>query len=115
LFFEYRLETVYGAFDSIAKRRHVFKVETIGDCYVSVDSFAMCSLSIDVSATSLYLSTSSLFIVLQVAVAGLPEPRDDHALVMARFARECLTKMGDVTQGLEQQLGPETGELTVSW
>lgn len=30
------LEAVYGAFDRIAKRRKVFKVETIGDCYVAV-------------------------------------------------------------------------------
>lgn len=30
------LETLYGAFDKIAKRRRVFKVETIGDCYVAV-------------------------------------------------------------------------------
>ena len=30
------LETLYGAFDRIAKRRRVFKVETVGDCYVAV-------------------------------------------------------------------------------
>jgi Adenylate and Guanylate cyclase catalytic domain len=30
------LETVYGAFDAIAKKLGVFKVETIGDCYVAV-------------------------------------------------------------------------------
>jgi len=30
------LETIYHAFDTIAKRRRVFKVETIGDCYVAV-------------------------------------------------------------------------------
>jgi class 3 adenylate cyclase len=30
------LETIYGHFDEIAKRRRVFKVETIGDCYVAV-------------------------------------------------------------------------------
>ncbi|KAL3935551.1 MAG: hypothetical protein SGBAC_008953 [Bacillariaceae sp.] len=30
------LESVYHAFDVIAKRRQVFKVETIGDCYVAV-------------------------------------------------------------------------------
>jgi len=29
------LETVYGRFDKIAKRKGVFKVETIGDCYVA--------------------------------------------------------------------------------
>lgn len=47
------LETVYRAFDNIAKKRRVFKVETVGDCYV--------------------------------AVAGLPDPRKDHAVTMARY------------------------------
>jgi len=30
------LETIYKAFDTIAKKRGVFKVETVGDCYVAV-------------------------------------------------------------------------------
>lgn len=30
------LEALYGAFDKIALRRVVFKVETIGDCYMAV-------------------------------------------------------------------------------
>jgi Adenylate and Guanylate cyclase catalytic domain len=30
------LETLYRAFDEVAKNRRVFKVETIGDCYVAV-------------------------------------------------------------------------------
>ena len=30
------LETIYGAFDKIATQRGVFKVETVGDCYVAV-------------------------------------------------------------------------------
>eukprot|EP00980_Cylindrotheca_fusiformis_P020401 scaffold7425_cov66-Cylindrotheca_fusiformis.AAC.2 len=29
------LETIYGAFDKLAYRHSVFKVETVGDCYVS--------------------------------------------------------------------------------
>eukprot|EP00980_Cylindrotheca_fusiformis_P009110 scaffold1975_cov90-Cylindrotheca_fusiformis.AAC.2 len=29
------LETIYGAFDRIAYRHSVFKVETVGDCYVA--------------------------------------------------------------------------------
>jgi class 3 adenylate cyclase len=29
------LETIYSAFDEVANRRNVFKVETVGDCYVA--------------------------------------------------------------------------------
>ena len=29
------LETIYGAFDDIARAENVFKVETVGDCYVA--------------------------------------------------------------------------------
>ncbi|CAB9499837.1 Receptor-type guanylate cyclase gcy [Seminavis robusta] len=73
------LETLYHHFDELANRRRVFKVETIGDCYV--------------------------------AVTGLPDPRPDHAVVMARFARDILTKMKDLCQRLELILGPDTGDL----
>ena len=73
------LEAVYKAFDTIARRRRVFKVETVGDCYV--------------------------------AVTGLPEPQKDHAVVMARFARDILRKMSKVTRELELTLGPGTGDL----
>lgn len=73
------LETIYHEFDAIAKKRRVFKVEVVGDCYV--------------------------------AVCGLPDPREDHAVVMARFAHECLRRMLDLTRQLEIQLGPETTDL----
>jgi class 3 adenylate cyclase len=73
------LETLYGAFDAIARKRGVFKVETIGDSYV--------------------------------AVVGLPEPRKDHAVVMARFARDCRDAMALLTRELEVTLGPDTGNL----
>lgn len=73
------LETVYSEFDSIAKRRRVYKVEVVGDCYV--------------------------------AVAGLPDARPDHAVVMAKFANDCLKRMHEVTHLLERELGPDTCEL----
>jgi class 3 adenylate cyclase len=75
------LEAIYADFDSIAKRRRVFKVEVVGDCYV--------------------------------AVAGLPDPRPDHAIVMAKFANDCLKKMMEVIQQLEVELGPDTAELNL--
>jgi Adenylate and Guanylate cyclase catalytic domain len=73
------LQTVYLAFDALAKRRNVFKVETIGDSYV--------------------------------AVTGLPEPQEDHAIIMARFAADCLHTMIMIARDLETKLGPDTGEL----
>lgn len=73
------LETLYASFDEIAKRRRVFKVETVGDCYV--------------------------------AVTGLPDPRKDHAVAMARFARDCMSRMETLTKSMEVELGPDTGEL----
>lgn len=75
------LETIYGAFDRIADRRGVFKVETIGDCYV--------------------------------AVTGLPNPQKDHAVIMAKFARDCRDQMSALTRSLEISLGPDTSDLTM--
>ena len=73
------LETVFHAFDQFARKRKVFKVETVGDCYV--------------------------------AVAGVPNPRDDHALVMARFARDCLNVFNRLLTNLEITLGPDTADM----
>ncbi|GKY96213.1 hypothetical protein MPSEU_000581200 [Mayamaea pseudoterrestris] len=73
------LEAIYNSFDEIAKSRKVFKVETVGDCYV--------------------------------AVTGLPDPQASHAVIMARFASECMIKMTEVTQKLETTLGPDTTDL----
>ncbi|CAB9497503.1 Receptor-type guanylate cyclase gcy [Seminavis robusta] len=74
------LEALYGAFDKIAKRRKVFKVETIGDCYV--------------------------------AVTGIPEPQDNHAAIMARFAVSCMAEMNRMTHDeLAETLGEDTKDL----
>jgi class 3 adenylate cyclase len=75
------LESIYHAFDEVARRRRVFKVETVGDCYV--------------------------------AVAGLPEPCEDHALVMSRFATDCRIKMNNLVKVLEVSLGPDTTDLNM--
>lgn len=75
------LESLYGLFDSIAEKMGVFKVETIGDCYM--------------------------------AVAGLPDPRPDHAVVCAKFASECNKRMVELTSKLSLTLGPDTEELTM--
>ena len=73
------LETIYHAFDKIARRRNVFKVETIGDCYV--------------------------------AATGLPEKQPDHALCIAKFARDIMASMEHLVRKLELTLGPGTSRL----
>jgi class 3 adenylate cyclase len=73
------LETLYSAMDKVAKKRKVFKVETIGDCYV--------------------------------AVVGLPDPVPNHAVVMARFAMECVELAKLLTTQLVSSLGPDTADL----
>jgi class 3 adenylate cyclase len=75
------LQAVYQAFDLLAKRRKVFKVETIGDSYV--------------------------------AVTGLPEPQDNHAIIMAKFTFDCMEKLKVVIRELEVTLGPDTADLSM--
>jgi class 3 adenylate cyclase len=75
------LEQIYSTFDAVAKKRKVFKVETIGDCYV--------------------------------ACAGLPEPDENHAEVVCKFAMECRVKMNSVVRRLEVVLGPDTSDLAM--
>ncbi|CAB9505993.1 Receptor-type guanylate cyclase gcy [Seminavis robusta] len=75
------LETIFRAFDKIAKNRGAFKAETVGDQYV--------------------------------AVAGLPKAREDHAIVMARFARDAMETFIEHIKMLEVSLGPDTSELGI--
>ena len=46
-------------------------------------------------------------------MTGLPDPREDHAVVMAIFARECMKKMQVLAKELEVKLGPDTGDLSM--
>ena len=73
------LESVFSTFDEIAQKRRIFKVETVGDCYV--------------------------------AASGIPTERRDHAVAMARFARDCQHAFIALTRELEVKLGPDTADL----
>jgi Adenylate and Guanylate cyclase catalytic domain len=48
-----------------------------------------------------------------VAAAGIPNPRKDHALAIARFARDIMIRFARLTKDLEVTLGPDTGDLTL--
>lgn len=40
-----------------------------------------------------------------------PQPRKDHGILMACFARDLMKSMRVVTKKLEVSLGPDTGDL----
>jgi len=48
-----------------------------------------------------------------MAVTGLPEPDEKHAISMCRFAYQCVVKMQDVCNDLEGELGPGTEDLAM--
>jgi len=100
------LETIYAAYDEIAQARRVFKVETVGDWYVLTILFCKRKGYMKANNSHLYFSLSSY-----VAVAGLPSPRKDHAVVMTRFARDCLYRFVELMKDLEVTLGPDTTDL----
>ncbi|CAB9517727.1 Receptor-type guanylate cyclase gcy [Seminavis robusta] len=75
------LESLYGAFDKIAKRRGIFKVETVGDCYVAAcgiptprpnHSVAMCRFAREVlSKTDVLLKELEVILGPDTADLGL--------------------------------------------
>ena len=46
-------------------------------------------------------------------MAGVPNPREDHAVVMAEFADECRTKTNAVFEALKEEFGPSIGRLSM--
>lgn len=53
------------------------------------------------------------FIYISFAKPGIKniEAQPNHAILMARFARDCQMKMGHVTRDLEISLGPDCSDL----
>jgi hypothetical protein len=52
-------------------------------------------------------------LLLCYQVVGLPKPRQNHAVVMAKFAEEILRAMRVATSDLDSQLGPGTADLAI--
>lgn len=77
------LESLYGAFDQIAAENGIFKVETVGDCYVAAAGLPIVEATLDL----------------------------DHASAACLFANDCVRKMKEMTRRLEVTLGPDTTDL----
>lgn len=48
-----------------------------------------------------------------MAVTGLPDPQPDHAVIMMKFAFECMTKMSQLLEDLVDDLGADTVHLAM--
>lgn len=121
------LESIFKEFDSIAKRRRIFKVETVVRILfllvvllVVVDVVCRVLISCFASLAVLWRTTSLLLEFklnkqgdCYVAVVGLPDPRKDHAVAMARFAMDCMNKFQLILPKLELILGPDTADLAM--
>jgi class 3 adenylate cyclase len=100
----YLLENIYSVFDKLADTFKVFKVETIGDCCKCRSS----SLFVRLTAISYH---ALLFTGLDVAVCGLPDPNERHAVVMVKFANSCRQQFDSLVSEMVTQLGPDTRDL----
>ncbi|KAL3826798.1 hypothetical protein ACHAXA_000624 [Cyclostephanos tholiformis] len=72
------LEQIFWEFDEIAANLNVFKLGTIGDCYI--------------------------------AVTGIPQPVQDHAILLTQFAFDARDKVREVCARLESE-GLDTAKL----
>jgi class 3 adenylate cyclase len=102
------LETLFRAFDSIAKKRGIFKVSCCARGFFD-----------EREPFDTHMAILCLFLQVEtvgdcyVAVCGLPEPRKDHAVAVARFARDSMAIARTLTKRLEVTLGPDTAELAM--
>ena len=95
------LETIYAAFDKLASTYGVFKVRVLSFACLDKAKFTM-HFSDTINRYILKVETGSDH---YVAVSGVPEPRKDHAVVVAKFAMACMRKMKVLTPKLEVTLG----------
>jgi class 3 adenylate cyclase len=65
-----------------------------------------------VRRSNTYLQSSPHALPFLSAVCGVPKENTKHAVVMAEFARETLSKFDNLVRGdLAMTLGPDTAEL----
>ena len=48
-----------------------------------------------------------------VVVTGLPNEQPMHAILMARFAWDCMLKFNAIVKDMETTLGPDTSDLSL--
>lgn len=107
------LETIYHAFDGIAKRRRVsiHASDSLPCSWCQWPSFLIAFQPCVVLVSVLQVFKVEVVGDCYVAVCGLPDPQANHAVIMAKFAHECLETMLVLVKELEVELGPDTADL----
>ncbi|CAB9513649.1 Receptor-type guanylate cyclase gcy [Seminavis robusta] len=85
------LETLYGAFDKLAKKHMVFKIETIGDCYVAVTGLPVAQ-------------PNHALLMIKFARGCLAQ--------MSKLTRQLEGTLGPDTGGLALRVGLHSGPVT---
>lgn len=116
------LESIFRAFDEVAPKYGIFKVETVGDCYVAAwwvpycfsSCLRVCRMPLEESLfVSELVVVSNGFSFFPLRYSGVPQYQKNHALLMAKFSRECMDRFEHVVGGLELELGPDTSDLAM--
>jgi class 3 adenylate cyclase len=76
--------------------------------YVFHAALYFCNFIDSVSNTLVH---STLLKSADLAVTGIPEPQPQHAVIMTKFARDCLETIHVVTRELAEKLGGDTKDL----
>ena len=85
------LESIYGAFDKIARRRKIFKVETVGDCYLAITGLPESRIDHAVAMAKFAAET-----------------RDS----MRTVCKSLVSTLGYGTESLELRVGLHSGAVT---
>lgn len=102
-------------------------METVGDSYIAGELLLFCFFFVSYNfyspeecsqSPSQRIPNNQYFglfskILLYFIVAGLPEPRFDHAVVMVKFGWAIINAMETKVLQLEVLLGPGTSNLTI--
>jgi class 3 adenylate cyclase len=111
------LETLYASFDEIAVKKRVYKVETIGDCYVAVaglpkpDKDHAISTSHSVEQIQFVCKNHPSHVSVMLFCHDVLLLTFPFLVAMAKFSTECVRLMHRVKYDLVAELGPETTNL----
>ena len=126
------LESIFFEFDRIANEMGVYKLSTVGDCYIAVTGVPYPCVSVDglkLLGHLLHFSpfTDTSYSETYISTAPTTTPKqlwqENHAIILTQFAELCKRKANEVmtklntqknlnTEGLQMRIGIHSGPVT---